>query len=427
MKKTFVLDTNIPLHDPRAIFAFEEHDVCIPITVLDELDTKKTRQDEVGQNARIFSKELDKLRAKGSLQKGVQLGEGLGNLKVFSDDMKFQFSHLANSNDNYILGIASRLNEDGGGVTLVTNDVNMRVKADALGIPAQDYMNGRAVVDPEKFATFDVDAADITQLYSEGGFISPSKEVFGELKPNTYIVAKSGSQSALCRAVVVQGELVLARVEEIKDVQGVTPKNSEQRFLLDALLCPTIDLVVCNGVAGSGKTLLSLAAGLHQFDRKQKTKLAIYKAITPVGNDIGFLPGELEDKLRPWLQPYFDNLEQIIDNRYGGAKYLIDRGIIEMGAVTYMRGRSIPNRFVIVDETQNLTPKEIKTIVSRIGVDSKLVLLGDLQQIDHPYLDQYNNGLAHVMTRMKGQANTAVLQMTRSERSTLAKQAVELL
>lgn len=421
MTKTFVLDTSVLLYDPEAIDAFEDNDVVVPITVLEELDAFKSNQGEIGSAARRVYRRIDELRGLGSLADGVPLGNGRGSFSVAADNVTFNFKHLANDQHSYILGVSRLFSEHKHGpVIIVSKDVSLRVKADAIGVTAQDYTNGR--VDSSgvgAIQTVTLDSDTINAFYATPGFSIKADDL---VENDCAIGTGFDSGSVLLR--VRDGQI--QRVKPRAQVSGITSRNAEQCFLFDLLLDDRLDMVIVNGVAGSGKTLLSLAAALQWCGHERSDRrILITKAIESVGQDIGYLPGTKDEKMREWTKPFFDNLEILLDKTYV-ALYL-ERGIIELDALTYIRGRSIMNRFVIIDETQNLAPKHLKTIVSRISDSSKLILLGDLQQIDNPYLDASNCGLAYVMRQMRGAPNVGMLSMRKSERGRLAELAVERL
>jgi PhoH-like ATPase len=427
MRKTFVLDTNVLLHDDEALLAFEENDVCLPITVLEELDGIKKGPGELARNARHVSKFIDRLRSRGSLADGVPLGEGRGKLRIAAENVTFNFAGLKNSNDNYILGVTLRLADEqkawsapGREVILVTKDINLRIKADVMGVKAQDYLNQRASGVSGCIKDYSIGRDVVDRLYMEPGFAIRAED----FKENDCVIVRAHDDSSTAMTRFQRG--VLRLVKPRSEIQGITPRNAEQRFLVELLTDPNLDMVIVNGVAGSGKTLLSLAAGLEWIENLKKgRRILITKVIEAVGNDIGFLPGNKLEKMMEWVRPFLDNLELLMDEEY--ADQYIERGRIEIDALTYMRGRSLMNRFVIIDETQNLPPKTLKTLVSRIADGSKLVILGDLQQIDNPYLDSRNCGLAYVMDKMAGLPNVGVLSMAKGERGRLARLAVERL
>jgi PhoH-like ATPase len=419
--KKIVLDTCVLLHDKEVLNAFEDNDVCLPITVLEELDHHKTRQDIEGRNARAIIRQIDALREQGSLSDGVRICEGLGKLWVESDNISYGFKHLPPSNDNYLLGTARRLAEkfepQGIDVVFVTKDINLRIKADVLGITAQDYLNERIEGPlPGEIMHMGLERGEIECFYSDPEYGLPSNG----FQENACVIATEpgGSPSILLR--VKKGRL--RRVKVRKDVQGICPRNAEQRFFVDMLLDPDIDCVLVNGCAGSGKTLLSLAAGLEWMNEKRgKRRMLIAKILEDIGKDVGALPGTLDEKLAPWTRPFWDNLELLMDDDY--LRMHLEKKLIEVDCVTFFRGRSIMGRWIIVDELQNLPAKHLKTIVSRPGDGSKLVLLGDLEQIDNPTLSAENCALAHGMAGLYGKEGAGVLTMQKNERGRLARLA----
>lgn len=441
-KKLFVLDTNVLLHDPESLFAFGEHSIVLPITVLEELDAFKTAKGELGKNARKVIRTLDRLldgsgpigvsrAAFGMSVEGVSLGEGLGELYLAAENSSFRYAMLPSTSDNYILGTAHQLTLSHTSaisyVVLVTKDIGLRIKAKSLGLLTQDYF--RLKSDTTGIGGIN----EVTALQHED-FIALSKGMRVSInKVDKEIISENhfcivfdtdGKGSLLARTV--DGHL--CRVEATGRPSGIKPRNAEQRFLVDALMNPEIDAVVCNGVAGTGKTLLSLACGIQSMSDGLQHSMLITKAIMPVGNDIGYLKGTKEEKVKEWLKPYYDNLEYIsMVSKRDAINNMLESGKIEIDALTYIRGRSLMHRFVIVDECQNLLPGQIKTIVTRIAAGSKLVLLGDIQQIDNPYLDLKDNGLAYAMARLNGLRNIAVLNLVKSERGRLATQGIELL
>lgn len=450
--KIFVLDTNVLLNNPEAIFGFEENTVIIPVTVLEELDKFKGEQNGIGRNAREAIRHLDALRKEHGFSTysptrryGIPLPNG-GNLYVFFENAEFQFPGFKPSNDNYILGAALRLsNAEDVPVILVTQDINLRLKAEALGVKSEEYK--RAQVKETRVGLVRqvyVSRAVINALYADTSPVMPS-ECFTnislvsrpaalELAPidffnGEYVTLKSTDAGVNALAKWTPGGFV--RVNSApwfkEELFSVRPRNAEQRVFLDALLDPDIDLVICAGDAGCGKTLLSMAAGLHGIEAAAFDRMMITKSIMPVGRDLGFLPGSKEEKLAEWLKPFDDNLEYLLRGQARRIQEMKDRGQIEVDAMTYVRGRSLMGRFVVVDEAQNLMPSEVRTIVTRIGAKSKLVLLGDPSQIDNPYMDEKSNGLTTAMCKFKGQPNVAVLYMTKSERSRLAKLAIKVM
>ncbi|MCI4135533.1 PhoH family protein [Bacillus vallismortis] len=442
MSKIYVLDTNVLLQDPNAIFSFEENEVVIPAVVLEEVDSKKRYMDEVGRNARHVSKLIDALRQKGRLHEHVPLDTG-GTLRIELNHRSFhqlQEIFIEKTNDNRILAVAKNLSleeetkEAGRPVILVSKDVLVRVKADAIGLHAEDFLNDRVVDNDEMYSGYK-DLYISQQLFSS--FYGKNQISVNEMNqhtfyPNQFALMKDelgGSSSAVGMADKT-GTVLKRLVFDDEHVWGIRPKNVQQTMALELLLREDIPLVTLIGKAGTGKTLLALAAGLLQTeDLGIYKKLVVARPIVPVGKDIGYLPGEKEEKLKPWMQPIFDNLEFLFNAKKPGELEAILAGIgsIQVEALTYIRGRSIPDQFIIIDEAQNLTRHEVKTLLTRVGEGSKIVLMGDPEQIDHPYLDSLNNGLAYVVERFKGQPISGSVKLLKGERSGLAQLAADLL
>jgi len=429
MKKNFIIDTNVVVQDPNCVFKFDNNDVYIATSVLSELDKIKSKNGEVAKSVRVFSRLLDTLLNKtgGNV---VKLGKGLGTLYIVDDTELFQ-----NFTDDSLIILAKKLQTiNHQKYIIISNDINLKIKARAVGIDVERYYNNQIEPDKSnKLRNFEVDADVIDFIYDKqnDGIVEITDDCY-DCFLNEYVILKNEDKSALVRYIEKFDKKFFALVEDFKNIYGISPKNAEQRALIDALISSDIDLVVCNGVAGSGKTLLSLASALHCLQEKIYNKILVYKSIIPFGNDIGYLKGDKEDKLRSWLQPFYDNLEYIFETCGTRKKtkdydYLFDAGLIEIDALTYIRGRSIPKRFIIIDEVQNLSQKEIKTILTRVGENSKLVLLGDTQQIDNMYLDEYNNALTYVADKMRGCDNVAVISLSKSERSRLAQIAIDRL
>ncbi|WP_054956634.1 PhoH family protein [Paenibacillus dakarensis] len=443
MKKIFVLDTNVLLHDPNAIFAFEEHEVVIPAVVLEEIDSKKRNADELGRNARFVSRLLDGLREKGQLHDGVPLEHG-GRIKVELNHRSFvkvQEMFGEASNDNRILAVALnyKLEEDQKerprSVFLVSKDVLVRIKADVLGVTAQDYLSDRTADPSELYSgntTLKVHPSIIDEFYSYRFLPIKLLQLSFKLYPNEFVILKDEmgtGKSALLR-VSSDGTRLEPLYLSNDPVWGIAARNAQQRMALELLLNDDIPLVTITGKAGTGKTLLALAAGLCKVEDDHKyKKLLIARPVVPMGKDIGYLPGEKDEKLRPWMQPIYDNLEYLFDTKKSGDidKILMGLGSIQVEALTYIRGRSIPGQFIIVDEAQNLSRHEVKTIVSRAGEGSKVILMGDPEQIDHPYLDAVSNGLTYVVERFKQEGLSGHITLTKGERSKLAQMAADLL
>ncbi|SDT37408.1 PhoH-like ATPase [Paenibacillaceae bacterium GAS479] len=443
MTKFFVLDTNVLLHDPQAIFAFADNEVIIPAVVLEEIDSKKRLADELGRNARHVSRLLDGMREDGRLHEGIPTPGG-GILRVELNHRSFvrvqeMFGDM--SNDNRILAVALNYHieeEEKGSrrdVVLVSKDVLVRIKADVLGLLAEDYLSDRLVEPSDVYtgtATLFVHPSIIDEFYSYRFLSVKTLQLSSRLHPNEFIILRDElgtSKSALLK-VSQDG----ARLEPLylsnDPVWGITARNAQQRMALELLLNDDIPLVTLTGKAGTGKTLLALAAGLLKIEDEHKyKKLLIARPVVPMGKDIGYLPGEKEEKLRPWMQPIYDNLEYLFDTKKSGdiEKILMGLGSIQVEALTYIRGRSIPGQFIIIDEAQNLSRHEVKTIVSRVGEGSKIVLMGDPEQIDHPYLDSMSNGLSHIVECFKREGLSGHINLEKGERSKLAQLAADLL
>ncbi|TAL15648.1 PhoH family protein [bacterium] len=439
MIKNFVLDTNVLLHDPEAIHAFEENNVNIPISVIEEIDRFKKNVDETGRNARQISRYLDKLRETGDLRKGVSLGtaEGIVRVSFGADAVSLLPKELISEKaDNRILAVCLALMRDESlPVVFVTKDTNLRIKANALGLNAQDYERGKvANIEDLYTGTESVYApkADVDSFFKDGRLQLRAGE---GLYPNQFvsIIDETDPNHTALGRHVKNGEVVALRLP--KEIWGLHPKNREQRYALDALLNPDLHLVTLVGRAGTGKTLLAIAAGLQKTVEEQVYKrLLVSRPIFPMGRDIGFLPGDVQEKLRPWMQPIFDNVEFLfagVEGRDGkkrrGYEELIEMDMMALEPLTYIRGRSIPFQYIIVDEAQNLTPHEVKTIITRAGEGTKIVLTGDPYQIDNPYIDSTSNGLSFLVERFKGQTASAHVTLTKGERSDLAELAAELL
>ncbi len=443
MKKIFVLDTNVLLHDPKAIFTFKEHEVVIPAVVLEEIDSKKRNADEIGRNARNVSRLLDGLREVGHLHSGVPLPQG-GSLKVELNHRSFlkvqeMFGEV--SNDNRILAVALNYHleeqeqPEPRSVVLVSKDVLVRIKADVLGLLTEDYLSDRTG-DPSElypgYLAIQVHPSIIDEFYSNRFLSIRSLNLPYMLYPHEFVILKD--QMGTGKSALLKVNQDAERLEPLylsnESVWGISARNAQQRMALELLLNDDIPLVTITGKAGTGKTLLALAAGLLKVEDEHRfKKLLIARPVVPMGKDIGYLPGEKEEKLRPWMQPIYDNLEYLFDAKKSGDidKILMGLGSIQVEALTYIRGRSIPGQFIIVDEAQNLSRHEIKTIVSRVGEGSKIILMGDPEQIDHPYLDAASNGLTYVVERFKQEGISGHIMLEKGERSKLAQLAADLL
>jgi PhoH-like ATPase len=437
LKKNFVLDTNVLLHDPQALFRFEDNNVCVPIYVIEEIDSFKKGLNELGRNARMAARTVDEYRKKGNLHDGVEMPSG-GLLRVLFTQNKLPREYsLTHEMDNAILAVAVDLNksEPDIPVVFVTMDTNLRIRANAVGIDAKDFEAGKYDSDEMYTGHTEVDAEPsiIDRLHSNGS--TPVPEGL-KLFPNQYVTLRNVArdrETSLARYDSEQDELVSLTAFR-SSVFGIRPRNREQYFALDALLHPDIKLVTLAGKAGTGKTLLAAAAGMESvMERNEANKLLISRPIFPLGRDIGFLPGDIEQKLNPWMQPVWDNLEFLMglnenDRKSGrGVHELEMMGVLQIEPLTYIRGRSIPNQFMIVDESQNLTPHEVKTIITRVGEGTKIVLTGDVYQIDNPYVDPISNGLSYVAHAFNKEHLAAHISLMKGERSPLAELASNVL
>ena len=432
MEKTFVLDTNVLLHNAQALKAFGDNRVVLPLDVIEELDKFKKEPSSRGRNARAVIRTLDVLRKKGPLNKGVKMENGgMFQIVVQHAQAAKDVNLDPHITDNRILMVAHALKRQGGHVIFVSKDINARIKSDVLGVHAVDYEKQKIDFDklysgwrklpanPKKFANY----VKKGEMSSEGLNLCPNEFVLLE---NT-----SDGQGVLFRHEHRNTRLVMLREDKTK-WWNISARSIEQRMAMELLANPDIRLVTLMGQAGTGKTLLALAAGLQQVVIEKKyQKMLVSRPIMPLGRDIGYLPGSKEEKIEHWMDPIYDNLEFILSYKSADAEVkiyqLLNEGKIVLEALTYMRGRSIPNQFIIVDEAQNLTPHEIKTIISRAGHGTKMVLTGDPYQIDNPYLDASSNGLSYAAERLKEHPLHGHVTLTKSERSDLASIAAELL
>ncbi len=440
-KKIFILDTNVILHDYRCIYKFQENDLVIPIVVLEELDKLKKGTDLISYNAREFSRELDRLAGKQLFKNGVSLGKGLGKLYVETGkdySKKLAESFPEKTPDHRILAIADYLatqnEKTKTPVILVSKDINLRMKAKSLGIEAEDYENDKVQnLDQvnDIIPTIEGFSAKIIQRFYEEPLGIPAEEVKLPFSPiaHQYFIFKNTKLSVL--AHYDPYTKTFDRVEKRK-AYGIEPRNAEQTFALDALFRETVQLVAITGRAGTGKTLLALAAALHQ--RKKYNQILVARPIVPLSNrDLGFLPGDVKEKIGPYMQPLFDNLNVIKykfkseSAEFKNIEEMQKNETLVIEPLAYIRGRSLSNVFFIVDEAQNLTPHEVKTIITRAGEGCKLVFTGDIEQIDSPYLDSKSNGLTYMTDRMKGQDLFAHVNLIRGERSFLAELASSIL
>jgi len=428
--KTFVVDTNVLIHRPDAILSFRDSEIVVPMWVLEELDRLKTFSDERGRNARQAIRFLDDAGRHGNLADGVKIENGSILRVVSTQPDRVPNDFLQDKADNKIILAAWQIQQEGGQVFFVSKDINARVKATALGIKAVDYK--KQTVDITKLYT-GVTATDVrTEWYEElrstGELPWPD-----ELPPNHYLIVRDKTHDEeIIGRYDIDSRTVRFVDHKMQSVAGIRPLNDEQRIALDLLLDPAVQLVTLVGKAGTGKTLLAIAAGLKQtLEDKTYKRVLVSRPVVPMGKDIGYLPGAKDEKLSHWMQPLFDNLELITSvyhkQNLKQPEQVINSNIIELEALSYIRGRSLPSQFIIIDEAQNLSPHEVKTIVSRAGAEAKVVLTGDPFQIDSPYLDANSNGLTYLVEAFKGQSLFGHVLMTRSERSRLAELAAELL
>lgn len=467
-RKHFVLDTNVLLHNPEALFMFADNTVVIPFTVVEELDAFKKNTDDTGRNARQVIRHLDGLRLKGHLSDGVAWhAKHAGTVKIdFGHDNR-PAALAADAPDNRIINVAYQHREAGDTTVFISKDINARIKSDALGIETMDFEAQK--VDADRlyagYTEIDCDAELINRLYDEkqlpladlaatiAGDIAehpehhehdaaPSDEAVADspLVANQYVLLHDNadpSHTGLARRLA-ETDHVIPVTGPRKPVFGILARNVQQTMALDLLLDDEVKLITLLGTAGTGKTLLALAAGMTKTLNEQRyDRMLVARPIMPLGRDIGFLPGDIEEKLGAWMQPIFDNLTYLLGTRGGASpqadsktpeqrvKALLSEGKVVLEPLTYIRGRSIPNQFMIVDEAQNLTPHEVKTIASRVGEGTKIVLTGDVAQIDNPYLDGSSNGLSYLVESLKGHGIVGHITLAKSERSALASLVVE--
>ncbi len=436
-RKTFVIDTNVLLHDPDAISKFNGNDVVIPLPVLEELDNMKRLSDELGKNSRHVVRYIDSLKrkGKGDLHKGVVI-EGDIRVRIaleIKNGEKRTFPLSLERSNNRILQIAFQLSEIGEKVVLVSKDIVMRVKAEAIGLEAVDYENLKVSYDHiyKGFRKIEVPKREIDLFLRDGSIVM---EAIKDFAPNEYCLLSSPEQSS----VICKYNRHTNRLEPLlktpKDIWGINPINTEQKCAIDLLLRDDIKLVSLMGQAGTGKTMLALASGLRKvFDEGIYTKILVSRPVVPLGKDIGYLPGTKEEKLFHWMQPIYDNLEYLCQNASGQGngeetqKWIMESKKIEMEAVTFIRGRTLPKMYLIIDEAQNLTPHEVKTIISRAGHGTKVILTGDPTQIDNPYLDKDSNALTYVVGKFRNCPIYGHVFLERTERSELAAIAAEIL
>jgi PhoH-like ATPase len=462
MRKTYVLDTNVLIGDPKCLNNFEDNDLVIPLLVLEELDHHKGRSDEVGRSVRDISRTLDNLCSGHSISTGVPLPSG-GTLRIlpsplgYSDLLPIELKQ-GTSVDNMIIGFVLKLMKEIPDAILVSKDINVRIKCSSLGIVAQDYLSMRVSHDVESIYTgvkvVNTDPDLINDVYGGGrphvDEVTPEKTFSNQI----IVLKATDSEGNTLNSALVRrrGDGKLSTLAKIESVFGLKPRNKEQIFSLDLLMDPSIKLVTLTGRAGCGKTLLAIAAGLEQLDsvgsKQLYKKLVVSRPVQPVGRDIGFLPGTLAEKMEPWISPVKDNLEFLLGstNKRGHRTrkktdenspapmfrnpyldLMQQRGLIEVEAISFIRGRSIPDAFIIIDEAQNLSIHELKTIITRAGEGTKIVLTGDIEQIDNVHVDTFTNGLTYAVERFKEYDLAGHVTLLKGERSELATLASKIL
>jgi PhoH-like ATPase len=431
VKKTFVLDTNVLLHDPEALTKFPKNNIVIPVTVLEELDKMKRLPNDLGKNSRAVFRLLDSLHTLGSgdLHHGVVLANEATiriQLEIKTD---YNYSFALSTNDNRILMAAYLLHERGDHIVFVSKDFAARIKAEAIGLQAQDYQNLKYSYDAiyKGIRKVETSKHEIDVFYKDGAVTLPHLGC----RPNEYCILTSPEHSSAIGKFDPYRKVIEPLLKSV-NIWGIKPRNVEQRCAIDMLLRDDVKLVTLLGQAGTGKTLLALACGLRKvFDESLYSRILISRPVVPLGRDIGYLPGTKEEKLFNWMQPIYDNLEFLCDSSGNEAnetmRWVMESKKIEMEAVTYIRGRSLPKMYIIIDEAQNLTPHEVKTIISRAGEGTKVILTGDPTQIDNPYLDKDSNGLTYTVGRFSEHKIYGHIFLEKTERSELAALAAEIL
>lgn len=440
-KKNYILDTSVYLTDASALFKFSNNDIFIPLKVLEEIDKHKKRQDSVGVNARQIIRTLDEFRAKGNLQKGVRIGKGKGILRAISyevlKDVVFPPDLDLGVPDHIIIATAMAVRQESTRRTcVVSRDINMRVICDSIGMISEDYTTEHVVHSSEELysglAVHLVDDQVIDRFYADEDIMIGEDEIQGKWYPNQYVLMVSNAndkKTCLGRFYTHFNPIKKIVNSKIPDWK-ISSRNKEQAFGIDLLMDPSVKVVSLVGRAGSGKTLCAIAAGLQQTIGLRENlydRMIVSRPVQPLGKDIGFLPGTMEEKMLPWLMPIQDNLQFLVGGNKNTLQMYMDQGKIEIEALTYIRGRSIANAFIIIDEAQNLTAHEIKTIMTRVGEGTKIVLTGDVEQIDNVYVNETSNGLAHAIEKFKDFPIAGHVTFTKGERSEVATLASKVL
>ena len=429
-RKVFILDTSVLLYDRESIHSFPGSVVIIPLIVLDELDRFKERPGLIGENARYINRYLDDLRKLGSIHEGIEIGNGQV-IKVEVNHNSYVPEGLSPSHaDNRIIGLAVGVSKEiEHEVTLITKDINFRVKCDALGIKSEDYNKDRIVQSESQIyngqCQVELTKEEIDTFFEEGAIeIDVEDKRFQSVSRNQFVIGKSSCGASMMSRF--EDNKLLKLRSDLNDLISVLPKNKEQKFALDLLTNSSIPLVSLTGIAGSGKTYLALMAALSSLKSNMYERIIITRSIQPVGKDIGFLPGDMNEKMDPWIAPIVDNFRSAFkDITY--FEVMRDKRQIEVAPLSFIRGRTFNNSFIIVDESQNLTIHELKTIITRVGEDSKIVLLGDIEQIDTPYIDTLSNGLTVVVEKFKDSKISGHVTLLKGERSKLATEASRLI
>ena len=440
-KKNYVLDTSVYLTDADALFKFDNHDIFIPLKVLEEIDKHKKRQDSVGISARKIIRTLDEMRAKGSLQKGVRLGKGKGVLRAVSyevlKDVVFPSDLDLSIPDHMIIASAMAVRQESTRRTcVVSRDINMRVICDSIGMPSEDYITERVVHSSDELysglAIHLVDDQIIDRFYDDKDILIEEDEVEEQWYPNQYVlmVSNANEKKTCLGRFYTHFQPIKKVIHSTIPDWKISSRNKEQAFAIDLLMDPDVKVVSLVGRAGSGKTLCAIAAGLQQtigLRENHYDRMIVSRPVQPLGKDIGFLPGTMEEKMLPWLMPIQDNLQFLVGGDKKTLQMYMEKGKIEIEALTYIRGRSIANAFIIIDEAQNLTAHEIKTIMTRVGEGTKIVLTGDIEQIDNVYVNETSNGLAHAVEKFKFYPLAGHVTFTKGERSEVATLASKIL
>ncbi len=433
MVKNYILDTNVLLHDPHSLESFEDNRVIIPLPVVEELDQFKRNSGQIGANCRQVIRRLDEMIAQEQIQVGLPIRNHHQIIIQVFETFSFKVSSFIsqNRNDNIILSYVHEIQKTDPGTPaiLVTKDIHLRVKANALGVQSQDFLSDKAssLEQDHGYLSLSIPDKQKETLFSKGSLeLVALDEEKDRLIPNLFLDL---GEDQLAK-VSPSGDCIIAlRPRNPSETWGISARNREQHFAIEALMDPQIPLVTLYGPAGTGKTLLAVAIGLvHVLDERKFKKMTVTKPVIPMGKDIGYLPGSMDEKIRPWVQPIYDNLEFLFGNKgINAEEYLAKRHLLEVQVLSHIRGRSIPEQYLIIDEAQNLTPHEIKTILTRVGEKTKIILTGDPHQIDHPYLDTMSNGLMYAKSKFYGDSLAAHIHLVHGERSALSSRAAQLL